>query len=69
MKRFAQLYAELDASTSTRAKLEAMHRYFADAAPADAAWAVYFLVGGKPRQLVSSRALREFAITASGLPE
>ena len=69
MKRFAQLYAELDASTSTRAKLEAMHRYFADAAPAEAAWAVYFLAGGKPRQLVGSRALREFAITASGLPE
>src|SRR5215467_3919040 len=46
-----------------------MRSYFADAAPADAAWAVYFLAGGKPRQLVSSRALRSFAITTSELPE
>lgn len=68
MKRFALLYAELDASTSVRAKLDAMQRYFADAPAADAAWAAYFLAGGKPRQTVGSRALREFALTASGLP-
>ena len=39
MKRFAQVYAELDATTSTNAKLDALKRYFASAAPADAAWA------------------------------
>ncbi|MDQ3446216.1 MAG: ATP-dependent DNA ligase, partial [Pseudomonadota bacterium] len=30
---------------------------------------VYFLAGGKPRQAINSRVLREFAIGASGLPE
>lgn len=51
MKRFSSLFAELDATTSTNAKVEALTRYF-DAAPArDAAWAVYFLAGGKPRQV------------------
>ncbi len=69
MKRFARLYAELDASTSVLAKLEAMRRYFAEAPPADAAWAVYFLAGGKPRQTVGTRALRAFALEATGLPE
>jgi DNA ligase 1 len=69
MKRFAQLFAELDATTSTRVKLDALTRYFADARPEDAAWAVYFLAGGKPRQVVGTRVLREFVIAASGLPE
>jgi DNA ligase-1 len=69
VKRFARLFAEIDASTSTRAKVEAMTHYFAEAPAEDAAWAVYFLAGGKPRQMVSSRALRAFAVAASGLPE
>lgn len=67
MKAFALLYAELDATTSSNAKLAAMQAYFAQAAPQDAAWAVYFLSGGRPRQLVPVRALRELAVTISGL--
>lgn len=67
MKAFAELYAELDATTSSNAKLAAMQAYFAQAAPEDAAWAVYFLSGGRPRQLVPVRALRELAVEISGL--
>src|SRR5436190_1206137 len=52
MKVFADLYMQLDATTGSTAKLEAMQAYFRDADPADAAWAVYFLAGGRPRQLV-----------------
>ena len=37
MKRFAQLFNELDASTATSAKVDALKRYFAHAADADAA--------------------------------
>jgi DNA ligase-1 len=69
MKAFAQLYALLDATTSSNAKLAAMQHYFAHAAPEDAAWAVYFLSGGRPRQLVPTRLLREQAMLLSGLPE
>jgi DNA ligase-1 len=69
MKAFAELYAELDASTSNNAKLAAMQHYFARAAPEDAAWAVYFLSGGRPRQLVPVRVLRELAVEYSGLPQ
>ncbi len=68
MKRFSQLFIELDTSTSTNAKVDALARYFASAPPEDAAWAAYFLAGGKPRQTVGSRALREFALAGSGLP-
>ncbi|MEP6740203.1 MAG: ATP-dependent DNA ligase [Caldimonas sp.] len=69
MKRFAQLFAELDASTATSAKVDALKRYFAVAAPRDAAWAVYFLAGGKPRQVVSSGLLRELACARAGIDD
>jgi len=67
MKAFAELYAELDATTSSNAKLAAMQDYFAKAPPEDAAWAVYFLSGGRPRQLVPVKILREVAVQVSGL--
>jgi DNA ligase-1 len=69
MKRFAALYRELDASTATRDKQAALQRYFGEAPAADAAWAVYFLAGGKPRQTVPTRTLRGLAQQAAGVPE
>jgi len=69
MKDFAALYRELDASTSSLAKQAALQRYLREADPADAAWAVYFLAGGKPRQLVPNKLLRLLAQEAAGLPE
>ena len=69
MKAFAELYAALDASTSTLHKVDALERYFRVAPPADAAWAAYFLSGGKPRQAVPSRVLRDAAREAAALPE
>ncbi|MCE1116550.1 MULTISPECIES: ATP-dependent DNA ligase [Pseudomonas] len=69
MKAFADLYLRLDATTSSNAKLQALRDYFAEAPPSDAAWAVYFLAGGRPRQMVPSRLLRELATRLSGLPE
>jgi DNA ligase-1 len=69
MEDFARLYTELDSTTSTSEKLEALVRYFTAADPADAAWATYFLAGGKPRQLVRASVLRETAIAASNLPQ
>ncbi len=69
MKAFAQLYVELDATTSTAAKLAALARYYAVAPAEDAAWATYFLAGGRPRLAVPSRLMRECAVAFSGLPE
>jgi DNA ligase-1 len=69
MKRFAALYTALDATTSTRDKLDALTTYFSAAPPADAAWASYFLAGGKPRQAVPTRLLSEIARNRAGLPE
>ncbi|OCW28315.1 ATP-dependent DNA ligase [Pseudomonas aylmerensis] len=67
MKAFAQLYANLDATTSSNAKLAALQAYFLQAPAEDAAWAVYFLSGGRPRQLVPTRLLRDMATEAAGI--
>lgn len=69
MKRFAALFDELDATTATNAKVAALRRYLAEVDDADAAWAVYLLAGGKPRQLIKTAQLRAQAIVVSGLPE
>ena len=69
MKRFARLFEALDATTATLAKVAALKAYFAEAAPRDAAWAVYFLAGGKPRQVVPSGVLWAVACREAGIPE
>jgi len=69
MREFAQLYAELDETTATNRKLEALQNYFEHTAPENAAWAVYFLAGGKPRQAVPTKLLRDAAIEYAGLDE
>jgi DNA ligase 1 len=69
MREFARLFAELDETTATNRKLEALQNYFEHAAPENAAWAVYFLAGGKPRQAVPTKLLRQYAIEYAGLDE
>ena len=68
MKAFAALYAELDETTKTLGKVAAMARYFASAPPEDAAWAVHFLTGRRPKRLVSSPKMHGWAAEAAGLP-
>ena len=69
MKRFAALFAALDHTTSTNAKVDAMVAYFAEAPAADAAWAVFFLTGRRLKRLVPGRAIGQWTLAATGLPE
>lgn len=69
MREFARLYAELDETTSTSRKLAALQAYFRQASPENAAWAVYFLAGGKPRQAVPTKLLRQYATEFAGLDD
>jgi DNA ligase 1 len=68
MKLFTDLYTSLDETNKTNQKIAAMVTYFEAAPPEDAAWAVYFLSGSKPRQIVPARALVDWAIESAGLP-
>jgi DNA ligase-1 len=74
MKAFAALYRRLDAATATKHKNRALQDYLRAATAdarlhASAAWAVYFLAGGKPRQMISTKLMRQLALEETQLPE
>ncbi len=68
MKRFAALYDAIDATTATSEKVAALVAYFRDAPAHDAAWAVSFLVGRRPKRLVRAPDLRAWAAVAADIP-
>ncbi len=69
MKRFAQLYAALDETTATGEKVAALAEYFRTAPPPDAAWAVHFLTGRRPKRLISAANLRAWAAAEANIPD
>ncbi|MDH4396639.1 MAG: cisplatin damage response ATP-dependent DNA ligase [Limnobacter sp.] len=69
MKDFVALFNELDESTSTTHKVAVMADYFKRTSAEDAAWAAYFLAGGKPKRTVPTKALREVTLQITGLPD
>ncbi|MFY2763500.1 ATP-dependent DNA ligase [Arenimonas sp. MALMAid1274] len=73
MKAFADLYTRLDRSTATGDKRAALVDYFRSAPPADAAWALWLLAGGKVAGgkagvLARSGELRQWIAEESGTP-
>ena len=69
MKRFARLFTAIDETNRTNEKVEAMVEYFREADPADAAWAVYFLGGGRPKRLIAIRRLADWAMQEAGVAD
>jgi DNA ligase-1 len=67
LRRFAELYARLDETRSTAAKLAAMRRYFADAPARDAAWGLWLLRGERMKRVVAPAKLAAWAGEASGI--
>ncbi|MFZ0243355.1 MAG: ATP-dependent DNA ligase [Desulfobacterales bacterium] len=69
MKAFAELYRRLDETTGTNRKIQAMASYFETTPAEDAIWAVRFLIGRKPRQVVPTRRLIEWAAQSAGVSD
>jgi DNA ligase-1 len=69
MKEFACLYKELDETTKTTLKVDALKRFFRDVPPEDAIWAISFLTGRRPRQIIPVKKLREWSAELAGIPE
>jgi ATP-dependent DNA ligase len=69
VKRFARLFASIDETTATNEKVAALVEYFSSAPPADAAWAVHFLTGRRPKRLIASRKLATWAAEEAAIPE
>ncbi len=69
MKLFAQLFTRLDETTSTNRKIAALVAYFRQAPPEDAIWAVRFLIGRRPKRLIATRKLRQWAAELAEIPD
>jgi DNA ligase-1 len=69
MKRFARLYDEIDRTTSTNAKVNAIAAYLAEAPPADAAWALFFLTGRRLKRHLPTRLMHAWTLELTDLPE
>lgn len=68
MKAFVQLVDRLDGTNSTNAKLKALEIFFKDAHSSTAVWVLALLSGNRPKRLVSSSLLREWAGEKMNLP-
>ncbi|WP_254721898.1 ATP-dependent DNA ligase [Kovacikia minuta] len=68
MKRFTLLFQQIDATTSTNEKVNALQRYFLQEQPANAAWALYLLLGKTRKRLITSRVLRDVFLQISDIP-
>ncbi|UCD82879.1 MAG: hypothetical protein JSW26_16025, partial [Desulfobacterales bacterium] len=69
MKLFASLFTALDETTKTNAKIDALVEYFNAAPPEDSIWTVSFLIGRKPRQIVPTRKLMQWAAEVAAIPD
>jgi len=69
MKRAAVLFEELDITTSTNAKVDALARYFSEADDQDKLWVIALLSGRRPKRPVTSTQLRTWATDISGIPD
>lgn len=69
MEAFVKLFEALDQTTSTTAKTEALERFFREADPRDQVWTIALFTGRRPRRLISSGQLRQWAVEQSGLSE
>ncbi len=69
MKRFTQLFQQVDATTSTNEKVKALQHYFREEEPANAVWAMYLLLSKTRKRLITSRVLRDVFLQISDIPE
>lgn len=69
MKAFSELFTQIDQTTSTNEKIDAIAHYFAIAEEADMVWCVALLTGKRPKRTVRSGELRDWSVAMSGLPQ
>jgi DNA ligase-1 len=68
VREFARLYARLDQTTKTSAKIAALADYLRQAGDEDRLWTVALFSGRRPRRTIMAAALRGWAAEAAGLP-
>jgi len=69
MRDFTRLFTAIDETNKTTEKVAAMERYFRTAPAHDAAWAMSFLTGRRPKRLIISTKLHAWAAEIADVPE
>ena len=68
MNHFAHLFTQLDQTTKTNAKVDALADYFGQVGSEDRLWAVAILSHRRPRRTVTTTLLRQWAAEMAGIP-
>ena len=66
--RFVALFTALDQTTKTTAKVAALADYFRTAPEPDRVWCIALLSGRRPKRMLTTTLLREWAAERAGLP-
>ena len=69
MQRFTRLFNELDQTTKTNQKVEALVDYFRDATEEDKIWTIALLSGKRPPRSVNTNFLRAWAAEVGEIPD
>jgi DNA ligase 1 len=69
MKAFAELYKQLDTTTSINEKIQALEHYFRTASPHNAAWTLYILLEKARKSTITSNQLRKVFLRLELIPE
>jgi len=68
MRDFARLFTAVDQSTKTTVKVAALAEFFRAADDADKLWCVALFSGRRPRRVITTTTLREWAAERAGIP-
>ena len=68
MKDFAELFTRVDQTTKTTVKVAAMADFFEAASDSDKLWCIALFSGRRPKRVITTSALREWAAERADLP-
>ena len=69
MDRFAKLFARIDGTTKTNAKVAALVEYLRTAPERDKVWAIAIMTGRRPKRPMTTTKLRAWAAESAGISE
>jgi DNA ligase 1 len=69
LKRFVKLYKELDSTSGTNDKLDALVRYFQESTDEDKVWCIALLTGKRPTRPVKTGLMKTWAAELAGIPQ
>ncbi len=68
MKRFTELFLQLDRTNKTNEKVELLKGYFLSAPDEDKIWALALFTGRRPPRKIKSSQVQEWALELAGIP-